>query len=313
MKDLRLVSPGTPVIILTAFGTIESAVEAMKQGAYCYLTKPFNAPDLFSHMKKALENRWLTLEIGELKAQSGAKSEFPDIVGKSEKMRQLLGAVARIAKSDSTIFVSGESGTGKELIARAIHLVSTRKDGPFVALNCAALPESLLESSLFGHEKGAFTGAARNAKGLLSQAHKGTIFLDEIGDMSPAIQAKVLRVLEERRFYPIGSETLTEVDVRVVVATNKDLTEEVRKGTFRRDLFYRIHVVPLHLPPLRERKEDIPLLVDHLLGKISRQTGKKIRGVTPEAMRKLMLHECRATSGSWRTSSNMRRLWRMGT
>jgi two-component system response regulator GlrR len=292
MKELRLLLPGMPVIILTAFGTIESAVQAMRQGAYGYLTKPFNPKDLFAHIEKALESTRLTAEINQLKDFLREELDSTtDMVVKSEKMQQVLNVVSRVAKSESTVYIHGESGTGKELIARAIHFASDRKDRAFVALNCAALPESLLESRLFGHEKGAFTGAIQTTRGLFSQAHQGTIFLDEIGDMSLAIQAKLLRVLQERCFYPIGSEKLVEVDVRVIVATNKDLEEEVRKGSFRSDLFYRIHVIPIYLPPLRERKEDIPPLVEHFLKRLSQQMKKSIKGVTPEAMRKLMLHE----------------------
>ncbi len=291
MKELQLLLPDMPVIILTAFGTIESAVQAMRQGAYGYLTKPFNAQDLFSHIEKALENSRLTLEINRLKGLLQEGYDSPDMVVRSDKMQQVLNIVSRVAGSDSTVYIHGESGTGKELIAKAIHLASDRKEKPFVALNCAALPESLLESRLFGHEKGAFTGAIQTTKGLFSQAHEGTIFLDEIGDMSLAIQAKVLRVLQERCFYPIGSEKLVEVDVRVIVATNKDLEEEVKKGLFRSDLFYRVHVIPIYLPPLRDRKEDIPPLVEHFLRRLNQQMKKDIKGVTPEAMRKLMLHD----------------------
>lgn len=199
--------------------------------------------------------------------------------------------VSQIAKTDSTVYIHGESGTGKELIAKAIHLGSERKSKPFVAINCAALPEPLLESKLFGHEKGAFTGAVKSSKGLFTQAHEGTIFLDEIGDMSLTIQAKLLRVLQERQFYPVGSETLVEVDVRVLVATNKDLEDQVKQGLFREDLFYRIHVIPIYLPPLRERKEDIPPLVEHFLKKFNQQMKKAVRGLTPEAMQKLMLYD----------------------
>ena len=206
-------------------------------------------------------------------------------------MQRVLEAVSRIAIADSTVYISGESGTGKELIAKAIHLASRRKHQPFVAINCAAIPETLLESELFGHEKGAFTGAVRSTKGLFTQAHEGTLFLDEIGDMPLTIQVKLLRALEERQFYPIGSEKPVQVDVRVVVATKKDLAEEVKKGMFREDLFYRIHVIPLILPPLKEHTEDIPHLVDHLLKKICRQMKKEVSGLAPKAMQKLMEHD----------------------
>jgi two-component system response regulator GlrR len=292
MKELQLLLPGMPVIILTAFGTIESAVRAVREGAYGYLTKPFKPADLFAEVEQALENHRLTADIDRLKELLGEEGANPaQVVAKSEKMQQVLDVVSRVAESDSTVYISGESGTGKELIAKAIHLASNRKGKPFIALNSAALPEALLESRLFGHEKGAFTGAVQNTKGLFTQAHEGTIFLDEIGDMSLTIQAKVLRVLQERCFYPVGSERLIEVDVRVIVATNKDLEEEVRRGLFRQDLFYRIHVIPIYLPPLRERKEDIPALVDCLLDRINRQMKKEISGLTPEAMRRLMLHD----------------------
>ena len=189
------------------------------------------------------------------------------------------------------MFLHGESGTGKEIVAKAIHLASKRKNKPFVAINCAALPATLLESELFGHEKGAFTGANRSTKGLLSQAHEGTIFLDEIGDMPLSLQAKLLRVLQEREFYPVGSEKPVQVDVRIITATNKDLQAEVKEGNFREDLFYRLHVIPIHLPTLRERKEDIPHLANHFLKIISQQMKKEVKGITPQAMQKLMLHD----------------------
>jgi two-component system response regulator GlrR len=206
-------------------------------------------------------------------------------------MRRVLEAVSRIAKTESTVYIHGESGTGKELIAKAIHLASDRKNTSFVAINCAAIPESLLESELFGHEKGAFTGAVRSTKGLFAQAHEGTIFLDEIGDMPLPVQAKLLRVLEERQYYPVGGEKPVRVNVRVIVATNKVLEEAVKKGLFREDLFYRIHVIPIHLPPLRERKEDIPHLVDHFLKRFAEQTKREVRGLTPQAMKKLMEYD----------------------
>ena len=291
MKKLRCFLRDMPVIILTGYGTIESAVEAMKQGAYSYLTKPIAPRDLRDHIEKALEDRRVTAEIDRLKALLEEEYGSAVIVARSDAMQRVLDVVSRVAQSDSTVYIHGESGTGKELIARTIHLASRRKERSFVALNCAALPETLLESTLFGHERGAFTGALQSKKGMFAQAHQGTMFLDEIGDMSLEIQAKVLRVLQERRFYPLGSEKLVEVDLRVIVATNKDLEEEARKGLFRSDLFYRIHVIPIHLPPLRERKEDIPLLVDYFLGRLGRQMKKEIRGLSPSAMRKLMLHD----------------------
>ena len=291
MEELHLVLPGMPVIILTAYGTIESAVEAMKRGAYSYLTKPFDPRDLLFQLERALENRRLNSEVQRLKDLLSERFDFSNIIAKSEKMQKVLEAVAQIARIDSTVYIHGESGTGKELIAKAIHLASERKDMSFVAINCAAIPESLLESKLFGHEKGAFTGAIRSTKGLFAQAHEGTIFLDEIGDMSLPIQAKLLRVLQERQFYPVGSEKLVEVDVRVIVATNKDLEAQVKQGLFREDLFYRIHVIPVYLPPLRERKEDIPSLADHFLKKFSQQMKKEVKGLSPSALQRLMLHD----------------------
>jgi two-component system response regulator GlrR len=291
MGELHLILPEMPVIILTAYGSIESAVEAMKKGAYSYLTKPFEPRDLLLQIEKALENRRLTSEVKRLRGLLEQRYNFENIVARSEKMQRVLEIISQIAKTESTVYIEGESGTGKELIAKAIYLASERKNKSFVAINCAALPEPLLESKLFGHEKGAFTGAIRSAKGLFTQAHGGTIFLDEIGDMSLAIQAKVLRVLQERQFYPVGSEQLVEVDIRVIVATNKNLEKQVQQGLFREDLFYRIHVIPIHLPPLRERKEDIPLLVEHFLKKFSQQMKKEIKGLTPMAMQRLMLHD----------------------
>jgi two-component system response regulator GlrR len=291
MEEFRAINPDVPTIILTAHGSIESAVEAMRRGAYSYLTKPFEPADLLMQIERALENRKLNSEIKRLKDLLDERFDFANIVARSAKMRSVLDVVMRIAKLDSTVHLHGESGTGKELIAKAIHLASDRKDKSFVALNCAALPETLLESELFGHEKGAFTGAVRSTKGLFTQAHGGTLFLDEIGDMPLATQSKLLRVLQERQFYPVGSEVPTEVDVRVIVATNKDLEEQVRKGLFRDDLFYRIHVIPILLPPLRERKEDIVPLVEYFFRKFSQQMKKDVKGLTPEALRKLMMHD----------------------
>jgi two-component system response regulator GlrR len=291
MDEFRGIHPDVPTIILTAHGSIESAVEAMRRGAYSYLTKPFEPSDLLMQIERALENRKLNYEIKRLKDILNERYDFANIIARSGKMRAVLDVVSRIAKLDSTVHIHGESGTGKELIAKAIHLASDRKDKPFVALNCAALPESLLESELFGHEKGAFTGAVKSTRGLFTQAHGGTLFLDEIGDMPRATQSKLLRVLQERQFYPVGSEVPLEVDVRVIVATNKDLEDQVRKGLFRDDLFYRIHVIPVFLPPLRERKDDIVPLLEHFFKKYCQHMKKEVKGLTPEALRKLMLHD----------------------
>ena len=291
MDEFRGINPDVPTIILTAHGSIESAVEAMRRGAYSYLTKPFEPPDLLLQIDRALENRKLNYEIQRLKDIINERYDFTNIIARSGKMRAVLDVVSRIAKLDSTVHIHGESGTGKELIAKAIHLASNRKDKAFVALNCAALPESLLESELFGHERGAFTGAVKSTRGLFTQAHGGTLFLDEIGDMPRSTQSKLLRVLQERQFYPVGSEVPMEVDVRVIVATNKDLEDQVRKGLFRDDLFYRIHVIPVYLPPLRERKDDIMPLLEHFLKKYGEHMKKDVKGLTPDALRKLMMHD----------------------
>jgi two-component system response regulator GlrR len=291
MEELRLKIPDLPVIILTAHGSIESAVEAIKRGAYTYLTKPFDARELTLQIARALENARLTTEINRLRGLLSERYDFKNIIAKSEKMRIVLESVSRIANTDSTVYIHGDSGTGKEAIAQAIHLASGRKDKAFVAINCAALPETLLESALFGHEKGAFTGAIKSSKGLFAQAHEGTIFLDEIGDMPLSIQAKLLRVIQERQFHPVGSQQQLEVDVRIIVATNKNLEDQVKQGLFREDLYYRIHVIPIELPPLKERREDIPLLVEHFLKKFNEQMKKKVKGLTPISVQKLMLHE----------------------
>ena len=291
MEKIRAIRPDVPAIILTAHGSIESAVEAMRRGAYSYLTKPFEAGDLLLQIERALETGRLSSEIKRLKELLNERFDFANIIAHSTRMRAVLDVVSRIAILDSTVYIHGESGTGKELIAKAIHLASDRKDKPFVALNCAALPETLLESELFGHEKGAFTGAVKSTRGLFTQAHGGTLFLDEIGDMPLATQSKLLRVLQERQFYLVGGDAPVAVDVRVIVATNKDLAELVRKGLFRDDLFYRIHVIPILLPPLRERKEDIVPLVEHFLKKCRQQMKKEVKGLAPESLRKLMLHD----------------------
>lgn len=291
MGQLHELNPNLPVIILTAHGTIASAVEAMKKGAYTYLTKPFEASDLLLHIDKAIEHHRLNSELKRLRGLLKERYDFSNIIARSQKMQQLLDVVSRIAVTDSTVYLTGESGTGKELIAKAIHLASGRKNNSFVAINCAAIPETLLESELFGHDKGAFTGASHRSKGLFLEAHQGTLLLDEIGDMPLPLQAKLLRVLQERQFYPVGSTKPVNVDVRVIVATKSDLLEEVHKGRFREDLFYRIHVIPIHLPPLRERREDIPSLVEHFVGKFSRQMNKNVKGFTPGAMRRMMDHD----------------------
>jgi two-component system response regulator GlrR len=288
MQSLHRITPEMPVIILTAYGTIDTAVEAMKRGAYSYLTKPFNRRELLLQIKNGLEKSSLSREVRRLKALVGERYGFENIVGKSKKMQEVMEQISRAAETDSNVCVYGESGTGKELMAKSLHLLSSRKDKPFVAVNCAAIPEGLLESELFGYNKGAFTSATRDKRGLFTQAHGGTIFLDEVAEMSESMQVKLLRVLQEKQFYPLGSEKPIDVDVRILTATNKNLEDEVKRGKFREDLFYRIYVIPIYLPPLRERKEDIPILADHFIKKNARKMKKEIKGFSTPALQKLL-------------------------
>ena len=288
MEKLHQVSPEMPVIILTAYGTIDTAVEAMKRGAYSYLTKPFDRRELFLQIKNGLEKSNLSREVRRLKALVEERYGFNNIIGKSRKMQAVLEQVVRAAETDSNVCICGESGTGKELIAKSLHLLSARKDKPFVAVNCAAIPEGLQEGEMFGYEKGAFTGALRSKRGFFAQAHGGTVFLDEVSEMPESMQIKLLRVLQERQICPLGGEKPIGIDVRILTATNKNLENEVSNGNFREDLFYRIYVIPIFLPPLRERKEDIPYLVDHFIKKINGKMKKGIKGITTPALQKLM-------------------------
>ena len=290
MEDLHQINPEMPIIILTAYGTIGSAVEAMKRGTYNYLTKPFDYHKLLLQIKNGLEKSRFSKEIKRLKNVVKERYGFENIIGKSEKMKRVLEQVTKAAESDSSVYIEGESGTGKELIAKTLHMASPRKDGPFVVINCAAIPETLLESELFVYKRGAFTGAVYSKKGLFAQAHKGTFFLDEISEMPLSMQVKLLRVLERKEFYPLGGNKVIKVDARIVAASNKSLEEEIKRGRFREDLFYRIHVIPIKLPPLRERKEDIPLLAKHFLNKFTKKIKKEIKGFSPLALQKLMLY-----------------------
>lgn len=290
MKSLREVDPDLPVIILTAYGTIESAVGAMKEGAYSYLTKPFDYRELLIQIRNGIERAKLSREVKRLRSMLRADFEGQSIIGQSEAMKRVFEAVALSAETDSNVFISGESGTGKGLVAKALHQLSERKDKPFVPINCAAIPATLLESELFGFEKGAFTGAIANKKGLFVQADGGIIFLDEISEIPPPMQGKLLKALEEKEFYPLGSHRTVKVDIRIVSASNKDIEKEVEKGTFRGDLFYRVHVIPIRVPPLRERKEDIPLLVEHFLDKVARKLKRSIKALSPAALQKLMIY-----------------------
>ncbi|MEE9138850.1 MAG: sigma-54 dependent transcriptional regulator [candidate division NC10 bacterium] len=277
--------PEAMVIVMTAFGSLQAAVEAMKRGAYDYITKPFDFEELTLLVRRALEVQSLTRELSRLKAQLKNRQELDEIVGTSPEMQGVFKLVGQVADSDATVLVEGESGTGKELIARAIHKNSPRHDGPFVTVNCAAIPKDLLESELFGHEKGAFTGALTTRRGKFELADGGTIFLDEIGEMDPALQTKILRIFEERRFERLGGEVPITTNVRIVAATNRDLQALVARGLFREDLFYRLNVVTIMLPPLRGRREDIPVLITHFLQLYARDDGKEI---SPEAIKCLL-------------------------
>ncbi len=292
MEDLHRIHPDMPIIILTGHGSIKSAVEAMKRGACSYVTKPFEFQEFLLQVLNCLEKTELSKEVNRLKEIVGERFSFNKIIGKSEKMQKVMVQVAQAANSDSIVYISGESGTGKELVAKSLHLERPRKDGPFVAVNCAAIPETLLESELFGHDKGAFTGAEKRKEGLFTKAHGGTFFLDEISEMPLNMQAKLLRVLEDRKIFPLGGAgRFIKINTRILAASNKNLAEEVKNGNFREDLFYRIHVISITLPPLRERKEDITLLAKHFLAKHSEAMGKKIKGFTSGALRKLISYD----------------------
>ncbi len=282
--------PTVPVIILTGHGTIESAVQAMHDGAYDFLTKPVNLDRLSLLVKRALANRELALQNKAMQEELERRSGFASIIGRSAEMRQVFELVRQVAPSRSSVLITGESGVGKEMIAEALHYNSPRKAKPFIKVHCAALAETLLESELFGHEKGAFTGAVARKRGRFELANLGTLFLDEIGEINPNVQIKLLRVLEEKRFERVGGEETIEVDVRLVAATNRDLKEAIAQGTFREDLYYRLNVVNIHVPPLRERKEDIALLAAAFLKEFSQENGKPIEGIDAKA--RLALYNC---------------------
>jgi len=284
IREVKANSPSIAFVMITAHTSTRSAVEALKAGAVDYIAKPFDIEELKIIVRKAVERKELEDENIHLRTALEERFTFANIIGKSAKMQEIFSIVQRIAKTMSTVLISGESGTGKELIARAIHYNSDRR-GKFVSINCGALPETLLESELFGHERGAFTGAIREKRGLFQEADRGTIFLDEIGETSTAMQIKLLRVLQDRIVRKVGSNVETAVDVRVLAATNRDLSESIREGTFREDLFYRINVIPITLPPLRHRKEDIPLLVDHFIEKFCTRMGVPRKRISSDAMR----------------------------
>jgi DNA-binding NtrC family response regulator len=287
IRELKMLAPSTMGIIHTAYGSVETAVEAMKAGAYDYVTKPVRRDELLVVIQRALDFQHLHHENVSLRKQLKAKYKFDNIVSDNEKMQAIFTQVEKVADTDSTILIYGESGTGKELIARALHYNSYRQDKPLVPINCGAIPEDLLESELFGHEKGAFTGATAQRLGRFELANGGTIFLDEIGEMRPSLQVKILRVLQEREFERIGGTRTIKVDVRILAATNKNLEELVARQQFRDDLFWRLNVIPITLPPLRERLSDIPLLVAHFIARFNAEKKQHLTGITPEALQML--------------------------
>jgi DNA-binding NtrC family response regulator len=288
LAQIRRQNGQVPVIMMTAYGSIETAVESMKGGATDFLLKPFSLDHLMQVVNKALEVSALRDENRQLKAELGRRYEYDNIVGRSEAMQEIFATIDRVAPSRATVLLAGESGVGKDLIARAIHFHSPRRDRPLVKINCSAIPENLMESELFGYEKGAFTGAAGTKPGKFEQADTGTVFLDEIGDVPAAIQVKLLRILQEREFERLGSNVTRHIDVRVIAATNQDLRAALEQGTFREDLYYRLNVVPMNIPPLRERREDIRFLANHFLKKLAPDAGREVESITDAAMEKLL-------------------------
>jgi len=287
LAAIRRQNSHAPVVVMTAFGTIEVAVEAMKAGAVDFLLKPFSLDHLMAVIHKALEVRALRDENRQLREELGKRYQFDNIIGRSPAMQEIFATIERVAPTRATVLLAGESGVGKDLIARAIHFHSPRRDRPFVKINCTALPENLMESELFGYEKGAFTGANTTKPGKFEQADTGTVFLDEIGDVPGSVQVKLLRILQEREFERLGSNQTRHIDVRVIAATNQDLRMALEQGTFREDLYYRLNVVPINIIPLRERMADIPFLAEHFLCKYAEEAGNKITAITPGAMSRL--------------------------
>jgi len=291
LEKIRGINSITSVIIITGYATVDNAVTAMKKGAVDYLMKPFTADEIRIRIEKALEKKRLVSENIYLRQELTEKYKFDKIIGKSKVLQEIFRLIEKVAPTDSTILIRGESGTGKELIARAIHHSSLRKDRKFIAVDCGALPETLLESELFGHVKGSFTGAIVTKRGLLEVANGGTFFMDEVGDLSLGIQSKLLRVLQEKEFRPIGGVKSIKVDVRLIAATNKDLESMIDEKTFREDLFYRLNIVPIYLPSLKERREDVPLLVHHFLEIYNRKRNKNVKGISPETMNLLVEYD----------------------
>jgi DNA-binding NtrC family response regulator len=288
LKHLKEEFSEIPVILITAFGTIDTAIEAMRNGAYHYIVKPFKLAEMSVTVERGMERRHITRENNLLRQEVKQGWKLENVIGKSQPMRAIFDLVGRVAGSTANILITGESGSGKEVIARAIHNSGPRVQKPFVAINCTAIPEALLESELFGHAKGSFTGAVHKKKGLFEEANGGTLFLDEIGDMSPSLQAKLLRVLQERKIRPVGDTQMIDVDVRIIAATHKDLKDAIRNGRFREDLFYRLSVIPIVVPSLRDRQEDIPLLAEHFLRKYCASNGRRMQGFSNNAMQKLL-------------------------
>jgi two-component system response regulator AtoC len=277
----------TPVIMMSAFGNVDTAIEAMKKGAYDYVSKPFKADEILLRLQRLTQQEALMFENQNLKRVLGQQTSFNNIIARSPRMLEIFDTIRKIADYKTTVLITGESGSGKELIARAIHFNSPRANKPFIAINCSAIPETLLESELFGYMKGSFTGAAKDKRGLFEEADGGTLFLDEVGDLPVALQVKLLRAIQEEEIRRVGSNSSIKIDVRLITATLKDLADAIKKGTFREDLYYRLNVLPIHLPPLRERKEDIPLLVEHFLKRFSAEMGKKVEKVAAECMQQL--------------------------
>lgn len=284
LAHARKVRPGVEVILMTGHASIESAVRAMKLGAFHYITKPFDIDEVAQLVSRALELTSVRRENASLRSLARGRGRLENFIGVSDATKEVLSLVRKVADTDSTVLITGESGTGKELIARALHYLSPRSDRMLVPINCSAIPAELLESELFGHVKGAFTGAHATRAGKFETAHNGTIFLDEIGEMSPPLQAKLLRVLQEKSVTPVGGNRAIQVDARVITATNKDLDEEVSEGRFRSDLYFRLNVIPIRIPPLRDRRDDIPLLVEHFIAKYNRERGRALEGVRPESV-----------------------------
>ena len=288
LTKIKAAYPQKMVLMITGYASIDSAVQAMKQGAYDYVTKPVSNDELLFKVRKALDEKSRQDELIWLRDQVVSQYSFANIIGKSSAMQKVFSLIRLVADSNTTVLLTGETGTGKELVAKAVHFNSSRKDKPFVAVNCAALPQTLLESELFGHEKGAFSGAIKQKAGRFELANGGTLFLDEIGDIPPETQVKLLRVLEEREFERIGGTETIQTDIRIISATNKNLTQEIEQENFRQDLYFRLNVMPIHLPPLRDRLEDIPLLVDSFIKRFSEEKNKKVDSISPTAMNMLL-------------------------